>query len=94
MKTDTCKVPERDSGITTIMQYRIVVQVAIIQYTYTTMNVNDTEYMFPITYAYGTVNYNIPTFSSIVISKNPGSIESSDIYKITKRPITCRYWYI
>ena len=93
LKTDTCKVPEYDSGVT-LISYRVVVQVAIIQYTFTNMNVDDTEYRFPIIYAYGTANPDIPTYRSIVISKNPGSIESSDIYQITRRPITCRYWYI
>ena len=95
MKTDTCEVPFFDSGAT-IIDYRIIVQIAIIQYS-PSISIHDAVYYtFPIVYINSRdINNNIyPRGCTIVISKNPGSIESSDIYKDTNKPITCRYWYI
>lgn len=95
MKTDTCEVPLFDSGVT-LIDYRIIAQITIIQYS-PSISIHDAVYYtFPIAYINSrAINNNIyPKGCIIVISKNPGSIESSDIYKDTNKPITCRYWYI
>ena len=96
MKTDTCEVPEYNSGLT-LIDYRIIVQIVIIQYPYLEISTNITNYIFPIAYidsTYTMGNNIIPREHSILISKVSGSIASSNRYKNINNPITCRYWYI